>query len=85
MTSAVVTECQPGTFAIGGALQCTTCPRGHFCPYTTEAVANLCISGTYAVGGQTNCTACPAGKACDIYGTAVVDCLPGYYSTTGVS
>ena len=85
VTSGVVSECQPGTYSIGGAQQCTTCPAGYACPYTTQAVEELCISGTYAVGGQTNCSACPAGKSCDIYGTTILDCLPGYHSNTAVS
>lgn len=80
-----MSECQPGTYSTGGAQQCTTCPAGHACPYTTQAVELLCISGTYAVGGQTNCSVCPAGKACDIYGTTILDCLPGYHSNTAVS
>ena len=79
-----VMPCGTGTYAEGGARECTVCPRNHYCTTTAK---NPCPQKTYSPersttlaqcvpltcpGGQIDidgrCTGCPAGKITPPFG-----------------
>ena len=57
------TACEPGYFSEGVQEQCTICPEGEYCEFTT-ASGKQCPKGTYSEAGSTNCTTCEAGYFC---------------------
>ena len=66
-----------GTYSVGKVQHCTVCPKGKFCPYTTNATETDCDPGTFSLGGQERCTPCPSGWECpNTDGTGNVKCFP---------
>ena len=57
------TACAPGFFAYGGAVACSPCPEGSYCPSAIEG-PTLCPLGKYSEARSTNCTTCEAGLRC---------------------
>jgi hypothetical protein len=70
-----------GTYSIGSAQQCTSCPAGSACPSTNANTQIACSAGEYAFEGSSNCTVCPAGWQCPkTDGSSNNPCLPGFFS-----
>jgi len=57
------TPCAEGYYAYGGAVECTPCPEGSYCPSATNG-PNICPLGKYSEARSTNCTTCEAGFRC---------------------
>ena len=55
--------CAEGYYAYGGAVECTPCPEGSYCPSATDG-PNTCPLGKYSEARSTNCTTCEAGFRC---------------------